>query len=69
MVKSSRIRETGRVECVRKKKSAYNLWVWKPEGRVFCTLRRRLENTYIVDHKEIEWEDVDWIHVALDSET
>jgi hypothetical protein len=39
----------------------------KPEGkRPFERPRRRWENVITMDLKEIEWEGMDWIHLAQD---
>jgi hypothetical protein len=45
VVKSNRMQEDAHVECVRKKIIAYNLWVWKPEGKNFGNLKERVLET------------------------
>jgi hypothetical protein len=48
-------------------RNTYNTLVEKPEGkRPLGKPRRRLEDNIGMDLREIEWEDVDWIHLAQD---
>jgi hypothetical protein len=45
----------------------HKIWVGKPEGkRPLRRLGHRLEHNIRTDLMEIEWEDVDWIHLAQD---
>jgi hypothetical protein len=45
--------------------NAYKILVGKPEAvRPLGRLRRRWEDNIKIDGREIELEDVDWIHVA-----
>jgi len=49
----------------RRMRNAYSILVGKPEGKI--PLRRpkhRWEASMRMDVREIEWEDVDWIHLA-----
>jgi len=56
--------DVARLEGVR---NAYNILIRKPEGeRPLGRLRRRLEDNIRMDHREIGWEVVDWIHLAQD---
>jgi len=38
------------------------------EGDYFGRARRRLEDNIEMELKEISWEDVDWVHLANDSD-
>jgi len=41
--------------------------IGKPEGKIPCgRLRLRWEDNIRLDHREIEWDGVDWIHLAQD---
>jgi hypothetical protein len=43
-----------------------NFWWGKPKGkRPLKRTRRRLEDNIIMDLRDIGWEFVDWIHLAL----
>jgi hypothetical protein len=43
--------------------------VWKPEGkRPLRRPRLRWEDNIKIDHREMVWEGVDWIHVVQDRE-
>jgi hypothetical protein len=49
--------------------NVYKILVGKPEGK--RTLRRpkhRFEDNIKMDHREIEWEGVDWMHMAQDKD-
>jgi hypothetical protein len=47
----------------------YGLFVVKPGARgLLYILRHRLEDNIKMDCKEMEWEGVDWIHMAEDWE-
>jgi len=55
----------GHIACMGEMRSAYKSLVGKPEGtRPLRRLRHRWEDSLRMDLKEIEWEDVDWIHLA-----
>jgi hypothetical protein len=46
---------------------AYIIFVAKPEGKIpLRKPRRRWEDNIRTDLKEIEWEGVDWVHMAQD---
>jgi hypothetical protein len=48
-------------------RSAYNILVWRPEGRKpLGRPRRRWEDNIKMDLREIGFWDVDWIHWAQD---
>jgi hypothetical protein len=48
-------------------RNAYSVFVGKPEGsRPLQRRRRRWEDNIKMYLREIEWEDVDWIHLAQD---
>jgi hypothetical protein len=50
-------------------RNAYKISVGKPERkRPIENPRRRLEDNIKMDLKEIRWEGVDWMHLALDSD-
>jgi hypothetical protein len=46
-------------------RNAYSILVGKPEGkRLLGRPRRRVEDNIRMDRSEIEWEVVDWMHLA-----
>jgi hypothetical protein len=48
-------------------RSEYNIWVWKPaRNRPLERLSYRWKDPIRMDLLEIEWEGVDWIHLAQD---
>jgi hypothetical protein len=48
-------------------RGAYNILVWRPEGRrPLGRPRRRWEDNINMDLREIGFGDVDWIHLAQD---
>jgi hypothetical protein len=50
-------------------RNAYKVFVGKSEGRrTLGRLSHRLEVNIQIDHKEVGWEDVDWIHLAQDGD-
>jgi hypothetical protein len=50
-------------------RNAYTIFTGKPEGkRPLVRPRRRCKDNIRTDLKEIGWEDVDWIHLAQDTE-
>jgi hypothetical protein len=53
---------------MKEKRNAYRIFVWKPEGKrpLGRPRRRRVDNTKILDLREIEWDGVDWIDVTQD---
>jgi hypothetical protein len=51
------------------KRSAYNTLVGEPEGkRPLGKHRRKLEDSITMDLREMGWLDVDWIHLAKDTD-
>jgi hypothetical protein len=55
------------VERIEEIRGAYNILVGKPEGRSrLGRPRRRWEDNIKMDIREIEFGDVDWIHLAQD---
>jgi hypothetical protein len=63
MIKSRRMRWEGHVARVGEKRNAYRILVGKPEGK--RPLEMWVDNIKM-DHREIEWGDMDWIDLALD---
>jgi hypothetical protein len=54
---------------VGEKRNADNILIGKPEGkRPFGRARRRWEGNIRKDLRNIGWEGVEWIHLALDKE-
>jgi len=50
-------------------RNAYNYMVGKPEGKSpRRRTRRRLEDNIKMDLREVDWEGVDWIHMAQDTD-
>jgi hypothetical protein len=48
-------------------RNAYKILVGKPEGKgPLGRPRRRWEDDIRKDHKEIGWEDMDWMHLTRD---
>jgi hypothetical protein len=55
---------------MREVRGAYNILVERPEGRrPLGRSRRRWEDNIKMDLGEIEFGDVDWIHLAQDRDT
>jgi hypothetical protein len=53
--------------CIRRMRNAYSISSGEPEvKRLFERPRRRWENNIRMDLTKIEWEGVDWIHLAQD---
>jgi hypothetical protein len=60
-------RWVGNVEGIGAMRSAYNILVGKLERRDQSEdVGRRREDTIIMNLREIEWEDVDWVHLTQD---
>jgi hypothetical protein len=60
--------ETGRI-CSRngRKRNAYRILMGKPEGnRPLGRPRRRWVYNIKIDHREIEWNDMNWIDLTQD---
>jgi hypothetical protein len=50
-------------------RNAYKFFVGKPEGNTpLGRYRRRWEYNIRMDHREIGWEVVDWMHLAQDGD-
>jgi len=61
------MRWEGHVERMGEKRNAYKIFVGKPEGkRSRGRSWRRWEDNIRIDLREIEWEDVDWMHLSQD---
>jgi hypothetical protein len=57
----------GNVACMEEMRNAYNSLVGEPEGRrPLGRHRRSWEDNIKMDLREIEWQVVDWIHLAQD---
>jgi hypothetical protein len=55
---------------MREVRGAYNILVGRPEGRrPLGRTRRRWEDNIKMDLREIGFGDVDWIHLAQDTDT
>jgi hypothetical protein len=59
------MRWPGHVARIGGRGTAYRVLVGKPEAkRLLGRPRHRCDNNIGINSKEIEWEGVDWIHVA-----
>jgi hypothetical protein len=62
VIKSRRMRLTGRVTFMGEKRNAYRVLVEKSVGHIpRGSPRQKWEDNIKMDLKEIRWEDVDWI--------
>jgi hypothetical protein len=67
VIKARRMSWAGPVVRMGEVRGAYNILVWKPEGRrLLARRRRRWEDFISIDLRETEFGDVDWIHLAQD---
>jgi hypothetical protein len=67
IIKSRRMRWSGHVARMGRKRNAYRLLVGKPEGkRQLGRPRRRWVDNVRMDLGEVGWGDVDWIGLAQD---
>jgi hypothetical protein len=67
MIKSRRMRWAGHVVRMREKRNAYRILMGKQEGkRPLGRPRRRWVDNIKMDLGEIEWDGMDWIHLAKD---
>jgi hypothetical protein len=67
VIESRRMRWAEHVERMGEMRNAYKILFGKPEGkRPRGRIKRRLEDNIKVDLRELEWETVDWIHLAQD---
>jgi hypothetical protein len=65
VIKARRMRWAGHVVCMGEVRGAYNILVWKPEGRSpLGRPRHRWEDNSKMDLRKLEFWDVDWIHLA-----
>jgi hypothetical protein len=66
MIKSRRMRWTGRVARTREERNAYSIVVGEPKGtRPLETPRCMWEDNIQMDLREIEWGGIDWIYKYL----
>jgi len=57
----------GNVACMEEMRNWYKILVLKPEGkRPLGRSRNNGEDNIRMDHREIGWESVDWMHAAQD---
>jgi hypothetical protein len=67
MMKSRRMRWTGKVARIGENMNAYRILFGKPEGRrTLGRPRCRWVNNIKMDIRETEWSGMDWIDVAQD---
>jgi hypothetical protein len=67
VIKARMMRWAGHVAHMEEVRGAYNILVGKPEGRrPLGRPRHRWEDNISMDLREIEFGDVDWIHLAQD---
>jgi hypothetical protein len=67
MIKSRRMRWAGHVALMGEKRNAYRILVGKPEGRrPLGRPRRRGVDNIKIYLREIGWDGVDWVDLALD---
>jgi hypothetical protein len=67
VIKARRMRWAGHVARMGEVRGAYNILVWRPEGkRPLGRSRRRWEDNIKMDLREIWFGDVDWMHWAQD---
>jgi hypothetical protein len=51
-----------------KTRNTYKILVGKPEGKTLGRCRRKWEDNIRMHLREIEWEGVDWVHLAQDGD-
>jgi hypothetical protein len=67
MINSRRMRWAGHAARMAEKRYAYKILVGKPEGkRPVGRSKCRWMDNIKTNHKEIEWDGVDWIDLAQD---
>jgi hypothetical protein len=65
MIKSRRMKWAGHVAGMGEKRNACRILVGIPEGkRPLGRPRRRWVNNIKMDLRDIEWDGIDWIHLA-----
>jgi hypothetical protein len=65
VIKTRRMRWAGHVARIGEVREVCNILVRKAEGKRPCGRpRRRWEDNIRMNLWEIEWEDVDWLHLA-----
>jgi len=62
VIKSRRMRWVGHVAYTGEMRNAYTFWSERPHRRP----RHKWKDNTGMDLVEIEWEDVDWMHLAQD---
>jgi hypothetical protein len=69
IIESRRIRWTGNVARMREFRNVSIILVGKSEGKIsFGRCRCRWDDNIKFHLKKIGWEDVDWVHLAADSD-
>jgi proteasome lid subunit RPN8/RPN11 len=67
MIKSRRVRWAGHVARMGEKRNVCGILVGKTEGkRPLRRRRRRWVDNIKIDHREIGWDNMDWIDLAQD---
>jgi hypothetical protein len=66
MIKSRRMRLAGHVAWMGEKRNAYRILMGKPEEKRLLGRHRRRWDNIKMDLREIEWGDMDWVHLAQD---
>jgi hypothetical protein len=67
MIKSRRMRWAGHAAQMWEKRNTYRILVGKPEGkRPLGRQRRKWVDNVKMDLREIEWDEMDWIDLAVD---
>jgi hypothetical protein len=65
--KSRTVKWMGHVECMREERKVYKLLMGKFKGKnPLKRPRHRWENRIKMDLRDINWEDVEWIHLDQD---
>jgi len=68
-LKPRNMRWMGHVACMGEMRNAFKILVGKPEGTRPCgRSKHRCEHNIRLDLREIEWENVDWIHLPQDTD-
>jgi hypothetical protein len=65
VIKSRRMRWVGHIACIGDMRNAHNVLVRRLEGeRPSRRPRHKWEHNIGMDFREVEWEVVEWIHLA-----